>query len=370
MNFPRLAILVHGGPSSIEAVRATGLAMHWPEDRRLFLWRTDPRNRVPLAWWRALRQWTPEVVYVLNTAMPGALLAPLWNRFNHKPYAIDTGDVIHEMAVRSGVPARWKRPALGWFERLAQRQAAAIVVRGTRHREYLQGRGYADVTVIRDGFRPAAPREPAAVPALREKLGLQGFWVLGVLGSLVYSPRLGLCYGWDLVEALVHLRDLPLRGLVVGDGSGRAWLEKRAEALGVLNRIVFTGRVPYEEVPLHLALMDFALSTQTNNLPGQVRTTGKLPEYMAAGRFILASRVGEAELLLPEIMLVNYDGEVDSEYPGRLATRIRRIILDPELLDARNLLPGLAQEHCSYPVLAGRFETVIRRIATRTGNGR
>ena len=38
-------------------------------------------------------------------------------------------------------------------------------------------------------------------------------------------------------------------------------------------RLVFTGRVPYGELPAYLRLMDVALSTQTNNLPGQVRTT-------------------------------------------------------------------------------------------------
>jgi glycosyltransferase involved in cell wall biosynthesis len=319
---------------------------------------------VARTWWHELREWRPEVVYVLNTAMPGALLAPLWSRASRRPYVLDTGDVIHAMAVCSGRPAAWKRPALGVVEELAQRRASVIVVRGTRHQEHLKGRGFPRVEVIRDGYVPATGAGADEVAALRARHGLGSGPVVGVLGSLAYSPRLRICYGWDLLEVLALLSDLPLRGLIVGDGDGREWLERRAAELGVRDRVLFTGRVPYPQVPAHLALMDFALSTQTNNLPGQVRTTGKLPEYMAVGRFILASRVGEAALLLPEIMLVDYQGEVDRGYPARLAGRIRMVLADPRHFEAARALPGIAEKYCSYGVLAGRFEEVIRSVCS------
>jgi hypothetical protein len=127
--------------------------------------------------------------------------------------------------------------------------------------------------------------------------------------------------------------------------------------------MVFTGRIPYDDVPLYLRMMDIALSTQTNNLPGQVRTTGKLPEYMAAERFILASRVGEAALLLPEVMLVDYEGELDSAYPSRLAQRIRLLHRHRSLLEVRLRLPEVARRLCSYDVLSLACADVIRRAA-------
>jgi hypothetical protein len=127
---------------------------------------------------------------------------------------------------------------------------------------------------------------------------------------------------------------------------------------------VFCGRIPYPEVPLYLRVLDVALSTQTNNLPGRVRTTGKLPEYMAAERFILASRVGEAARLLPEVMLLDYAGAVDAAYPERLATRVREIHHERRQLDARRELPELARRHCAYEVLAARFNEVIASLAS------
>ena len=71
-----------------------------------------------------------------------------------------------------------------------------------------------------------------------------------------------------------------------------------------------------------LAAMDVALSTQTNDVVGQSRTTGKLVQYMAAGRYVLASRVGAAAALLPPPMLVDYHGAWDEDYFARLAERV------------------------------------------------
>ena len=70
---------------------------------------------------------------------------------------------------------------------------------------------------------------------------------------------------------------------------------------------MFAGRRPLTELPALLAACDICLSTQTNDVPGNVRTTGKLPLYLACGRYILASNVGEAARVLPPEMLVPYD---------------------------------------------------------------
>lgn len=363
MKLPRVAFLVHGGPGSIEAVRARGLATDYPSDRIRFLWREGSRPATAARWHAELRRDRPDVAYVLNTAMPGAPLACFWRRFHGLPFVLDTGDAVYEMARLSGVGAGFRLPLLKVVENAAQSHAATVVVRGTRHREHLHSLGIRRVELIRDGHAPQQSVDPSAVAALRRRLGLEGRFIAGVMGSLVHSPRLGICYGWDLVQALSQLRDRPVTGLVIGDGNGMDWLRRRAADLGVADRVVFAGRIPYAEVPTYLRLMDVALSTQTNNLPGRVRTTGKVPEYMAAGCFVLASRVGEAELLLPGIMLVDYDGEVDPAYPGRLAERIRQLEANRELLSVKSTLPRTAARLCSYPVLSAEFRRVVSEAA-------
>lgn len=362
MPLPRITFLVHGRSDSIEATRARGLTQQYPPEKLRFLFRETTRADTARRWRADLRAHPPELLYVLNTALPGALLALRENLFHRLPYILDTGDVIYEMARASGINAGWRLPFLQLIETLTQSRARALVVRGTRHQEHLQKLGCQNITVLRDGYLPAPVAAPAELAALRARLGLRDDFIVGVMGSLVFSPRLQICYGWDLLRALTELRDLPIRGLIIGDGPGKPWLEAQARLHGVADRVTFTGRIPYAEVPRHLQLMDIALSTQTNNLPGQVRTTGKLPEYMAAARFVLATRVGEAVVLLPDAMLLDYAGAVDTTYPHRLAQRIRALHRDPATLALRHQLPALAAQHCSYPVLSARFCEIITAL--------
>ena len=362
MNRPTVTFLVNGGFQSIESVRARGLARRLSPDRTHFLFREQGRLASLRRWHATLAEQRPDLLYVLNTALPGAALAVWWRKRHGTPYILDTGDAVYPMARRSGIQAGWRLPLLWLLEKSALRNAAAIVVRGTRHREYLLAEGLSRVEVIRDGYAEQTQATAESVAALRQRLGLEGRFVVGVMGSLVFSPRLGLCYGWDLIHALARLKHLPITGLVIGDGSGRPWLEALAHRLGVHERLVFCGRIPYPEVPTYLRLLDVALSTQTNNLPGQVRTTGKLPEYMAAERFILASRVGEAALLLPDLMLLDYVGEADSGYPERLAERVLTLYHRPELLELRRTLPELARRECNYDVLSANLAGLIGKL--------
>ena len=363
-----VTFLVNGRADGIEAVRAKGLAAKLDPARTRFLYRGRSRFVSAVRWIGALLRHRAQIHYVVNTAMPGALLAVFWWLFFRVPYVLDTGDAIFAMARQSGTKSGWRLPLLWILERLSHRYASAIVVRGTNHREYLIGQGRKQVIVIRDGFGEQSSATPEAVQALRRKLGIEGRFVVGLMGSLIYSPRLRICYGWDLLEALSYLADIPVTGVIIGDGAGMNWLSKESLRLSVSDRVVFTGRIPYDEVPTHLRLMDIAMSTQTNNVPGQVRTTGKVPEYMAAERYILASRVGDAALLRPELMLIDFNGEVDRAYPKRLAERIRTLYEHPELLEARRDLSTLARHECCYDHLSSRLVWVLEEtLKARSG---
>jgi glycosyltransferase involved in cell wall biosynthesis len=129
--------------------------------------------------------------------------------------------------------------------------------------------------------------------------------------------------------------------------------------------MIFLGYVPYEELPRHLGMIDVCLSTQSNDLVGQVRTTGKLPIYLAAGRCVLASKVGEAELVLDPQMLVDYKGVKDHSYPRKLKEKIEVILNHPEMLECSSQTIAIARENFEYAILAERMRRVIE--ATRKG---
>jgi glycosyltransferase involved in cell wall biosynthesis len=165
------------------------------------------------------------------------------------------------------------------------------------------------------------------------------------------------------VELIRLLRDRPVVGVVIGDGTGLPFLRERCQQYGITDRVRFLGRVPYEDLPRYLNAMDICLSTQSDDLAGRVRTTGKLPLYMACGRYILASRVGEAALVLSNDMLVEHVGPFDPEYPARLARRVEDLLADPSLLRRGLANRVIAETRFDYDSLARRVDALIGRFA-------
>ena len=313
---------------------------------------------------RAFAQWlareSPDGVSVLDMALAGVLAGAWHSVRRHVPVVVDTGDAITALARSGGMRGPLGLAATAALERFSLRTADQLVVRGTYHRELLAARGI-ESTFVPDGVDLTA-FTPVNGAARRQTLGLGDALVVGLVGSSVWSPALGLTYGWDLVELMGHVRDLPVRGLLVGDGSGIDLLRRRAVELGVADHIVFAGRQPMTALPDLLAACDVCLSTQTNDVPGNVRTTGKLPLYLACGKYILASQVGEAARVLPEEMLVPYQGTVDRTYPIELAARIRMLVADRGRLAAGLQGVGIARRHFDYDMLAARVEALLEKV--------
>lgn len=294
---------------------------------------------------------TAHLVYVIDPGrrgFPAAFAAWLARR----PVIVEMGDpqarLYHALgrslaAVATGAGIDW----------LVTRRARAVVVRG---------RGLADVlrprvpwTEIPDGvdldlFRPGVGGD------VRAALGIPaGALVVGLVGSLQWARRPGAGYGWDVVESLAELRDDPVWGLVVGDGVGLPHLRRRAKELGVADRLIFPGRVPHEQVPQYVSAMDVCVSTQSNDAVGRGRTTAKLPEYLACDRFVLATAVGGAAEVLPEEMLLPYEGQKDPGHPARLARRLTELLPHQAELRRGVGTRSIAERRYAYPVLAKRL---------------
>ncbi|HST54665.1 MAG TPA: glycosyltransferase [Solirubrobacteraceae bacterium] len=263
-------------------------------------------------------------LYLVDVGMSTTAAAVLGRALGRR-VVLDTGDAVYELARSLGDRSRAGLALVGVGERVALRSAHQVVVRGRAHAE-LVGR---PATHIPDLAPASAAPVPTPAQELRAKFGLEDAFVVGLVGSVIRSPRLGISYGWDLVEALAHTGP-QVSALIVGDGSGLEPLRLRAAELGVSERCRFVGRVPTARVSEYVSAMDAAISTQTNDVVGQVRTTSKLPLYLACGCPVIATHVGEAALLLgPLGWTLRYDGVVDERYPERLAELIETWRSDP-----------------------------------------
>jgi|DewCreStandDraft_1066081.scaffolds.fasta_scaffold01185_15 glycosyltransferase involved in cell wall biosynthesis len=354
-----LIFLANGDADGAAAERARQFAARLAVEYRVhLLYRGRRKVWAALRFVWALLRWRPRLVYVVDMAASGVLAALAYKALSGARVVIDTGDVISALARALG--RGWVGQRLTeLLEGLSLRHADFLIVRGSGHREWLQRRGITRVEVVPDGVDTRVFR-PRDATALRRHLGVEGRFVVGVVGSLRWSRALGFCYGWELIEALARVTDLPIVGVIVGDGSGLPRLREQARAQGVHDRVHFVGRVPFDQLPEYINLMDVCLSTQTNDLVGEVRTTGKLPLYLACGRFVLASRVGEAARILPEEMLIPYEGR--EPYANALAERLRWLVRNPHVLESGRENVALARQHFEYDVLVARLRPILDRL--------
>jgi glycosyltransferase involved in cell wall biosynthesis len=354
----KIVFLVNGRPQDAMGIRARSFAERLPFETHI-VYRSPNKVYAILGNLMNLVRFRPALCYVFDMGFSGVLAAGLFRMISRCRVIVDTGDAIYALSLSSG------RGRIGSYltKRLEQYSLAIsdrVVVRSHPHQELLASRGIS-AEVIPDGV-DLEQFYPRAEDGLKRQFGLEGFVVAGTLGSLIWNQRLDMCYGWELVEVIHRLRHLPIKGLVIGDGTGLARLKERCAALGIADRMVFAGRIPYDDLPRFLNLMDIGLSTQTNDAVGQVRTTGKLPLYLACGRFVLATAVGEAARVLPAGMLVTYNGIKDSEYPERLAERMLQLLEHPDGLKRSAESLALARAHFDYNMLAVRLRETVERL--------
>jgi 1,2-diacylglycerol 3-alpha-glucosyltransferase len=113
--------------------------------------------------------------------------------------------------------------------------------------------------------------------SLRSKLGWQKDKVL------VSSGRLGQEKNWDTLFKAVkkaHQKHPELRFVLIGDGLERESLQNLAAELGIAERIIFTGEVPFSEVVRYLKAADvfgFASVTETQGLVTMEALAAGLP---------------------------------------------------------------------------------------------
>lgn len=354
-----VAFVVNGGYESAMGFRARDLASRLTQYDIHIAYRSKRKILSILRIFSFLCCLRPQATYVLDISYSGVLSAGLYRLLFRNYLIMETGDAIVELARSTGSRGKFGLWLTGLLEKAAFWLADRVVVRGSFHQEWLAREGLS-CEVIPDGVDPSkfAPQDAGD---LRKELGLNGELTIGLIGSSVWSEKLQMCYGWELVETISLLRDSHVKGIMIGTGSGIARLKARCRAGGIEDRILFLDHVPYRELSGYLALIDVCLSTQTNNLVGQVRTTGKLPLYLATGRYVLASNVGEAARVLEPEMLVPYEGVKDQQYPQKLATRIRAILENPAVLErgAGNVL--LAKKYFDYSLLADRAAALIQR---------
>ena len=267
------------------------------------------------AWWRlrsAFRRFRPDLIYERYNLY---YLAGTWVARRHgvKLFLEVNAPLAEERARFGQLRLRWLAGAL---ERFVWRSATKVLAVTGVLQQTISAAGVPpeQIAVVPNGIDPG---QFAGLPAREAGDGAP---VLGFVGFVREW------HGLDaVIAAMAAERDGPrLRLVVVGDGPTREALEQQAAALGLADRVTFTGLQPREAIPGLVAGFDIALQPLVVSYASPL----KIFEYMAAGRAIVAPDQ-------PNIREVLRDGETaalfDPTEAGAMWRAIQRLAGDAAL---------------------------------------
>ncbi|CAG7632695.1 glycosyltransferase [Paenibacillus allorhizosphaerae] len=248
------------------------------------------RNKKHQNFWRILKKIVrekPNLVVMEGTGLFGGMALILGNLFAGVPYIVSSGDAVGPFIAK-------KQPVLGplflLYEKWLYRRSIGFI----GWTPYLAGRAmsygskYAMTAAGWAPFEHSDEELKRFRTQIRAQYGIPDHHiVVGIVGSLNWIERIGYSYGYELVQAARRVKRDDITFMIVGDGSGKAKLEQLAgDASG--RNVIFTGRVPRDQVPMYLSAFDMASLPQSIDQVGNFRYTTKISEYLSVGLPILA----------------------------------------------------------------------------------
>ena len=212
---------------------------------------------------------------------------------------------------------------------------------------YSSGRDHA--LVIPNGVHPGLPAS-GSPQALRKALGIDEGFVLGFVGVLL--PRVDVNLMFSAMERICQ-KLANVRMLIVGGGDRLQEARDLARSWGISDRVLFTGFVPFGEVPRYVSCMDVCLMSIADSADCQHAFPLKLVEYMACEKPVVSTPLaGVREAVGDRVLYAQGSDEFadrmaelyyDEDLRHRMGTRGRRFV----------------QENYSWTQICHSFEAVL-----------
>jgi 1,2-diacylglycerol 3-alpha-glucosyltransferase len=164
-----------------------------------------------------------------------------------------------------------------------------------------------------------APYQDADGTPIRRKYGLE------LKRVLVTNGRLSMEKNWKTLlaaAALVFQKHDDVRLLMIGDGPLRHELESYMEELGIRDRVIITGLVPFDEIPAYLKAGDIYCFASVSETQGLVTM-----EAMSAGLPVVVVRATGSRDVVDE----GVQGLLTQNDSGALGRAILRLLDDSAL---------------------------------------
>ena len=198
---------------------------------------------------------------------------------------------------------------------------------------------------------------------LKQQLGLTNHRIVGFIGSFYAYEGLDL-----LLQAFpTILKTAPdARLLLVGGGPQDNNLKHLAVELGIQDKVIFTGRVPHDQVQRYYDLVDILAYPRHSMRLTELVTPLKPLEAMAQGRLLVASDVGGHKELIQ-------DGKTGilfkAENPHALANAVLQLFAEESRWPVlRMAARQFVETERNWPKSVSNYVAIYNRLAGKSAN--
>jgi glycosyltransferase involved in cell wall biosynthesis len=241
----------------------------------------------------------PDVVIGTSPQLLNGLVGWWISRVKRCPFIFEVRDLWPESLLASGI-GREDSFLMRRLEDLASflyRRSDRIVVVTDALKEYLVAqRGLSNeiIDVVENGVETGQFFPRAETRELRQRLGLEGKFVVSYIGTMGYAHGLEL-----ILDSARELRQtLPdVRFLLVGEGAEKEKLQTLAET-EELDNVIFLREQPREQVPFYINASDVCLVLLRKADLFRTVLPSKMLEFMACARPVVLGVEGQARQIL------------------------------------------------------------------------
>lgn len=190
---------------------------------------------------------------------------------------------------------------------------------------------------------------------VREGLGLhQQDFIIGFVGALQEWVDLEPVF---MAVGMIKEEHPNFKLLIVGDGAQLQQNKELAYRLGIADRVIFSGHVPYQQVPIYISGMDVCVLPFKTNKVAQNAMPLKLFEYMACEKPVVATPLAAVREAVGDRVFYAANAE---EFKQRILELYRNEELRMKLGKEGRAFVG---ENYTWENICRKFEKLLLEVA-------
>lgn len=304
-----------------------------------------------LAWFVFFRRGF-DVIHVHTPPDMTALIAILFKVFG-KRFVFDLHDLSPELfqAQREGEGSQLVTRVLRGFERIACRSADRLIATNqTQQNVQIErcGANPKHCYIVRNGPNAMflGNVQPRAELAHEERLVIGYVGVIGIQDGVDYMLR-----ALNILKSEKGREDF--LAVIIGAGPALKHLQQLVTEFELEKQVIFTGMIPFADVPAYIASFDLAITPDPSNPYNDSCTTIKTMEYMALGKPTVCFETRENINTAGEAALYAENNDIQA-----LAAKMELLMDTPELrqklgeIGRQRVVNGLTWDHQAAQLIA------------------